>query len=709
MDVVATPWTSLRKVLTAALLALGCVLTVAAMLAGLLNREVLDPGRFSRSVDAIRSDPAVSAQLGEAITDRVLQFDRDLVAVKPLIEVAATTLVRSSAFTPIVLGLARQMHTAFTVPGSDQIALRLSDVGAVLVPILRSEAPNLAAQLPADFDVTLARIGAQDFAADSIRAADTVGTLSWLLPLLAVVSFALAVLLGIDRRRQVSRVGAAVATAALITWLLVLLGDAIVARQPQDTLHGAIIHAAWHRLTAVADRAAIMVALGGLALACVSQTWVATVTGRLAALRPVLTRRPRTEAGWALRTLVVGGVGLALVFWPPMLRLVGTVAGLALVLVALHQWSSRPEAERRATTQTDGRRVPRRGATVAAIALLGVLVLAASSLMAVRPTVGDDPPPEAAAAAELACDGWVQLCDRPYDQVAFAATHNAMAAADEPGWLFAEQPDGLVDQLDHGVRVLLIDTWLGQPTNRSGIVTTVAADYKRALAGSNEEIGTEVTASTLRVQHLLGLTPTGDPAPYLCHNLCEFGATRWEPAMAQVAAWMAAHPREVVTLFVQDEGVSPSQTAEVFRQSGLLPYVATQAVGRPWPTLGQMIDSGHRLVVLMENQDGGTTYPWQLPGFSLVQDTPFHFTSAAQFSCDRLRGSADSPLLLVNHWLSNQLSRVSDSAKINAQDVLGPRVMQCQQERHHLPNFVAVNYYDEGDLFQVVDQLNGLP
>jgi hypothetical protein len=46
--------------------------------------------------------------------------------------------------------------------------------------------------------------------------------------------------------------------------------------------------------------------------------------------------------------------------------------------------------------------------------------------------------------------------------------------------------------------------------------------------------------------------------------------------------------------------------------------------------------------------------------------------------------------------------------KINAYDLLWPYLQRCQATRHHLPNFVAVNFYNLGDVFRVVDQLNGL-
>ncbi len=40
--------------------------------------------------------------------------------------------------------------------------------------------------------------------------------------------------------------------------------------------------------------------------------------------------------------------------------------------------------------------------------------------------------------------------------------------------------------------------------------------------------------------------------------------------------------------------------------------------------------------------------------------------------------------------------------------MLLPRAEECQQERGRLPNFVAVDFYDRGDLLGVVDTLNGL-
>jgi len=48
------------------------------------------------------------------------------------------------------------------------------------------------------------------------------------------------------------------------------------------------------------------------------------------------------------------------------------------------------------------------------------------------------------------------------------------------------------------------------------------------------------------------------------------------------------------------------------------------------------------------------------------------------------------------------------AALVNAEAVLGARAEACRKERGMLPNFVAVDFYDQGDLFAVVDRLNGV-
>jgi hypothetical protein len=65
--------------------------------------------------------------------------------------------------------------------------------------------------------------------------------------------------------------------------------------------------------------------------------------------------------------------------------------------------------------------------------------------------------------------------------------------------------------------------------------------------------------------------------------------------------------------------------------------------------------------------------------------------------------------LLMNHWISTDpIPKPSDAAKVNAYDALLARARECMRARHQLPNLVAVNFYREGDVFRVVDTLNGI-
>jgi hypothetical protein len=349
---------------------------------------------------------------------------------------------------------------------------------------------------------------------------------------------------------------------------------------------------------------------------------------------------------------------------------------------------------------------------VAAGTLLGVVLLLAGAVWVTwdrEPTPASAPPAASPTPTPTvdpaACNGHVQLCDRGYDEVAQLATHNSMAAAAERGWFFAEQPRGIIDQLDHGVRVLLIDSWYGRRTDRRGVIATAGPSRADGIREARGQWGDLAVRAALRARGAVGLEAHGPARPYLCHGMCELGSTLWERSLTDLRSWLDAHPREVVTLFVQDE-VTPDDTAALVESVGLLPYVA----GPPddgWPTLGEMIDSGQRLVVMMENHGGGTTYPWLLQGFDWVQDTPYLFEDPADFSCEPNRGAPDASILLVNHWIKSKTRIPQYASEVNARAVLAPRLAECTAERGQTPDYVAVDYYNRGDALELVDELNG--
>ena len=140
---------------------------------------------------------------------------------------------------------------------------------------------------------------------------------------------------------------------------------------------------------------------------------------------------------------------------------------------------------------------------------------------------------------------------------------------------------------------------------------------------------------------------------YLCHTVCAFGATRATDALRDVRDFLAAHPREVLLISIEDH-IRPRDIARVFEHSGLERYVWRGRLGpRRFPTLREMIDKDERVVAMAENSTGGV--PWLQDQFDLVQETPYRFGTpaevAAESSCRPNRGNARNPLFLLNNWV----------------------------------------------------------
>ena len=129
-----------------------------------------------------------------------------------------------------------------------------------------------------------------------------------------------------------------------------------------------------------------------------------------------------------------------------------------------------------------------------------------------------------------------------------------------------------------------------------------------------------------------------------------------------------------------------------------------------------MIDDDQRVIFLAENHAGAA--PWyRLAYKSITEETPYTFPKVAQLtdpaklpaSCKPNRGPDRAPLFLINHWISTDPApRPSDAAKVNAYDPLLRRARECRRIRDHVTNLLAINFYEEGDVFRVVDTLNGV-
>lgn len=703
-----------RRRLSWTLLVLGAVTLVIAGLAVAANAALADSSSFATRLNEVRKDPTVAAEAGQAATQQIIAAKPDLVAVKPLLEGVTTWVVGSSALDGPFTTTARELHRSLTESDGNDVVLRLVDLGAAVTGALTTLAPDLAEKIPPDLTVTLSQVGSGAALEPVIAAATTIYVAAWVLPFAAAALLGAAVLASKHRRRAVVSAGGACLVAAGFLALVVVVGAAAAYAQPSQTLSGAFIRAVWREFSGTLITPAVVIAIIGLFIVASAGALLPRldVPALLRSAWSSVAGRSEHPALAVLHALLVVVLGLAVIVWPSAaLRIAAYAAGALLLLAGMAEVSrvaAGSIAAESGAGEASGEAVPRRWLTTAGVGIGVAAVLAGGVALAAAPAVDRDPQVVAADAVNDPngpCNGHVALCDRRYNDVAFPAAHNAMSAADLPGWFLPEQPTSLVGALQAGVRVLLFDTWYGQQTDRG--VITVPRDRAAAEAQAREQFGDATVDSALRVTDAVRDEPTGAVKPYMCHTLCELGATEFEGSMAGVAAWMRANPREVVSFFIQDV-VTPADTAAVLQRTGLANQALVMRPGDEFPTLREMIDSGKRLVVLMENTGGGEQFPYLLDGFAWVQETPYTFPSVGDFTCAPNRGPADAPLFQLNHWLSGFGTLVSDAALVNAADVLGPRARQCEAERGQIPNFVAVNYYNLGDLFGVVDELNGV-
>ncbi len=708
-DGVSTP--ERRRSASRVLVVVGSVLLFLAVVTVVLYRTFLDTDTFAAGVNEIRVNEAVSDALGRELADVLIQGRPDLVAVRPLIEQVSAEVARSDLLTPLVERAAAQAQQAATQEDSSAIALRLADAGAVATAALRTFAPDVAAQIPADLSLTLAEIGGQDVFATTVRASRYLSAAAWVLPLLAIGTLAMGVWIAPNQRRGLVRAGLGTLTAGGVLGILTLVLGIVAATFDTTTLTGALVDGAWQvwsRGFWVAT-AALLVAGAVVASAAGARLPDVDVPGLARTMWTRVRVRPTTTEGLALRGVLASALGVAMVIQPVrVLTWAAVLVGLGVVVYGVSEVTDAAVRARRGEPTVDEPSSDTdRMAAGWPLGLLaaGVVVVAAGVGFWAVQTVRTEPATATAASVGTGevCNGHAELCDRRYDEVSYVTTHNAMSVADAPGWYLAEQPHSITSQLDGGARGLMLDVWEARPAG--DYVSSLAVDRAEGRQQLEESFGPEVVASALRVVEAIIGPPTGPPSLYLCHGLCEIGATELAPTLDSLRVWLDTNPDEVVTIIVENH-VPAADIGAAVVAAGLEPYLATPT--DQWPTLESMITSGRRLVVMTEEDDGGDTYPWLANAFELTQDTPYTFPSADDFSCEPNRGPDDAPLFLVNHWLSGFGNLVSAAQQVNVDDVLGARVDQCREERGMLPTFVGVNYYSIGDVAAVVDRLNGI-
>ncbi|MDO8211614.1 hypothetical protein [Conexibacter sp. CPCC 206217] len=692
---IASPW---RQRIVVVLAVVTAVLLAAAGVAGYVRDELVDRDNFSARAAAALDDADVRAVVADKVVDGVAAgVTPDVLAIRPLVTTAIASLANTAQFKRIFRRAIADQHRALFY-GRSRAVLDLEYAGGLLQESLRSVSPLVARRIPPGTEPQLAALDADDLRVTIARKLTNVS--GWWLPLLiaaALASIACGVLAG-GVRDGIAYLGAAIAAAGLTVALLTMVAAAWVVGRVSagEEERRAAVRAIWDALFADLRTSALVAALGGLVIAGVASRRPVVLFAHLRRLSGAPARAPRALRGAGLLAL-----GAAVVLEPSLaVRAVSVLAGLLLILLGIGELRGRAnkkqEREREAT--------PVRPLILVGI-VAGVVTAMVLAVALVLPAPKVEAPPALAALAGPAgsCNGSLANCGKRLNEVVFPSTHNSYAAADEPGWLFPNQRYGIERQLRDGIRGLLIDVHWGELDPATGLVRT---DLD-AEGSDRNKVAKQLSPQALRAaERLVGRigvgTGSGNPRPYLCHTLCELGSEPLDEQFEIVRRFLDANRGEVVILFV--EPYVPVQVIEdSLQRTGLLSEAAELQRDEPLPTLGELVDANTRLVVLSE-LDGGSR-PWYLDGFSFVQDTPLTATNPDNLSCERWRGTADSPLLMLNHWTVNFPPSPSRNRAIGG-PVLRDQMNRCERERGQLPNLVAVDFYELTGVLRLAHQRN---
>lgn len=214
------------------------------------------------------------------------------------------------------------------------------------------------------------------------------------------------------------------------------------------------------------------------------------------------------------------------------------------------------------------------------------------------------------------CNNYPEFCNRKYSNITEVCAHNSAFAI--PNNAGSNQEFGIIDQLNDGVRMLQGEThW---------------------------------------VNHTI----------YNCHTTCKLlNAGPWQDSLELLANWIRDNPYDVVTwLIVNSDSVSVDKYVSAIQNSGIAPYLyEPQYVPQrkdQWPTLGEMIISGKRVVLFMDYNANQTAVPYILDEFTHIWETPFSPTNRT-FPCtiqrppkleNKPERARDEFMYLANHNLN---------------------------------------------------------
>ncbi|WP_286254893.1 hypothetical protein [Streptomyces graminofaciens] len=280
----------LRGPLSAALIALACLLAPAGALAAWATYEIADPVRYEEVTAPLAADPDVRDALADAMTVEIMREIQVRPSLRDPVEAfthdAARSFTQTEAFRAAWHTANREAHDAvlraLRAPGSDvadrPVLLDLAPVGERVKRRLAQDRVPFAHRIPvAHNKVTVLSAADLDRFRKGYRVLDVAGL--WL-PLGALALAVTGVLVAARRRRALCATGLGTALGGLLLGLAVALGRRLTLSDLPPDVSPAAAGAVYDALTGTLRR--VTWGLVGLGAVVAGSAWL---TGRYARRR----------------------------------------------------------------------------------------------------------------------------------------------------------------------------------------------------------------------------------------------------------------------------------------------------------------------------------------------------------------------------------------------------------------------------------------
>ncbi len=311
----------------------------------------------------------------------------------------------------------------------------------------------------------------------------------------------------------------------------------------------------------------------------------------------------------------------------------------------------------------------------------------------------------------------LSLKDRCYNEVIFPATHNG-TANQGPDFKTLDlisvqnQNRSLEDQFNAGIRSMKVPLH-----DTCGGVKACHGVYKRDI---------EKEVPKFVPQWIID-----EIAEYPCYV---DPATRpLEDVLVVIREFLDNNQQEIFTLFLEDNTHNHEKIAQCFSKAKLNPkqYAHKQDKKSPWPRISQMLQADKRLVVFISSEDENHSYDWLLCYKDFIWSTAYAFPTV-----DALRDNTDirggnsmenyeermqaphNKVAVMQHFVTPSDGNFSweppwllggdleAAKKANTKEIMLSRYKALLKKSHVPLNFIWVDFFEEGDLFEVVREIN---